>query len=63
MSDKALSLATLLEEPLVAGTTINMIAPTNPATVPPGGAGDADQGTGGSDTGGGGDNSGGDGEP
>jgi len=70
MSDKALSLATLLEEPLVAGTTINMIAPTNPATVPPDGAGDADQdsgegesGTGGSETGGGGDNSGGDGEP
>jgi cell division protein FtsQ len=70
MSDKALSLATLLEEPLVAGTTINMIAPTNPATVPPGGAGDADQdtgegesGTGDPETGGGGDNSGGDGEP
>lgn len=35
MADKALSLATLLEEPLVAGSVINMIAPTNPAVVPP----------------------------
>jgi cell division protein FtsQ len=41
MSDKALSLATLLEEPLAAGSIINMIAPTNPAVLPPG-AGDTD---------------------
>ena len=50
MADKALSLATLLTEPLVEGSVINMIAPTNPAVVPPGdgeatdgesGAGDA----------------------
>lgn len=36
MGDKALSLATLLQEPLTAGSVINMIAPTNPAVVPPG---------------------------
>lgn len=36
MADKALSLATLLQEPLVEGSVINMIAPTNPAVVPPG---------------------------
>lgn len=35
MADKALSLATLLQEPLVEGSVINMIAPTNPAVVPP----------------------------
>jgi uncharacterized membrane protein YgcG len=70
MSDKALSLATLLEEPLVAGTTINMIAPTNPATVPPGGiedpgqgTDDGESGTGGSETGGEGDSGGGGDEP
>lgn len=37
MADKALSLATLLQEPLVEGSVINMIAPTNPAVVAPGG--------------------------
>jgi hypothetical protein len=36
MADKALSLATLLQEPLVEGSVINMIAPTNPAVVAPG---------------------------
>ena len=36
MAGKALSLATLLQEPLVGGSVINMIAPTNPAVVPPG---------------------------
>jgi hypothetical protein len=46
MSDKALSLATLLQEPLEAGSTINMIAPTNPAVVPPGGVQDPDSSSG-----------------
>jgi len=36
MADKALSLATLLREPLVEGSVINMIAPTNPAVIAPG---------------------------
>lgn len=49
MADKALSLATLLQEPLVEGSVINMIAPTNPAVVPPGSqdATDGETGTGG----------------
>ncbi len=36
MADKALSLATLLQEPIAVGSVINMIAPTNPAVAPPG---------------------------
>lgn len=61
MADKALSLATLLEEPLVAGSVINMIAPTNPAVVPPGtdGAIDGETGTGGDGSTGDSDDSGG----
>lgn len=51
MADKALSLATLLEEPLVEGSVINMIAPTNPAVVPPGTQDAADGGTGTGDDG------------
>ncbi|MEX1093975.1 MAG: FtsQ-type POTRA domain-containing protein [Acidimicrobiia bacterium] len=46
MADKALSLATLLQEPLAGGSVINMIAPTNPAVVPPGTEGAGDTGTG-----------------
>lgn len=61
MSDKALSLATLIQEPLAPGSMINMIAPTNPSVIPPGtgeaidgetGTGD-DDATGGSNDGGG----------
>ena len=51
MSDKALSLATLLQEPLVEGSTINMIAPTNPAVVPPGTEGAENGDTGAADDG------------
>ena len=48
MADKALSLATLLQEPLAEGSVINMIAPTNPAVTPPGSqdAPDGETGTG-----------------
>lgn len=35
MEAKALSLAALLAEPLVPGSEINVIAPTNPAVTPP----------------------------
>jgi cell division protein FtsQ len=70
MADKALSLATLLLEPLEEGSLINMIAPTNPAVVPPGAsdgsdpaAGEGGTGQGGDDEGGHGEDSGGEGEP
>jgi len=36
MSAKALTLAALLREDLAAGSQINLIAPTNPAVIPPG---------------------------
>jgi cell division protein FtsQ len=62
MADKALSLATLLQEPLAGGSVINMIAPTNPAVVPPGtgAAIDGETGTGDDDTTGGSNEGGGD---
>lgn len=62
MADKALSLATLLEEPLVDGSVINMIAPTNPAVVPPGTQDATDGGTGTGDDGATGDSNGGEGK-
>lgn len=42
MEDKALTLTALLEEDLPAGSTLVVIAPTNPSVMTPGAGGDAD---------------------
>lgn len=62
MADKALSLATLLLEPLEEGSLINMIAPTNPAVVAPGASDGADPDAGEGGTGQEGENGDGNGE-
>lgn len=49
MEAKALSLAALLGEDLPVGSVINMIAPVNPAVIPPAAAPRSDDGSGGDD--------------